>query len=42
MIGDHQNYFIIEIGHITEKGSGDFRRLAASQASVKDHQLMLM
>ena len=39
MSGDHSNYFIIEIGHNTEKSPGNLRRLAATQTSVKDHQL---
>ena len=39
--GDHLNYSIIEIDQNTEKSSGDLR-LAVTQTSVKEHQLMLM
>ena len=35
-----QNDYIIEIGHYTEKSPGDFRWLAVTQTSVKEHQLM--
>ena len=40
--GDHPNNSIIEIGHNTEKSSGDSRRLAVTQAPVEDHQLSLV
>ena len=40
--GDHPNYNIIENGQNTEKSLGDLRRLAVTQAPVKDHQLKLM
>ncbi len=40
--GDHPNHSIIKIGQNTEKSSGDLRRLAGAQTSVKDHQLTLM
>ena len=36
------NYYIIEIGQITEKRPGDLRGLAVSHTPVKDHQLALM
>ena len=39
---DHPNYCIIEIYQNTEKSSGDLRRLAVTQISVKDHQLTLI
>ena len=42
MSWDHPNYCIIEINQNTEKSSGDLRRLAVSQTSVKYHQLKLM
>ena len=42
MSGDHPNYNIIENGQNTEKSPGDLKRLAVTQTSVKDHQLMLM
>ena len=40
--GDHPNYSIIKIGRYTEKSPGDFRTLAVTQTSVKDHQLTLI
>ena len=40
--GDHPNYYIIENGQNTEKSPGDLRRLAVTQAPVKNHQLTLM
>ena len=40
--GDHPNYYIIEIGHNTEKSFGDLRRLAVAQTPVKDHLPKLM
>ena len=40
--GDLPNYYIIEIGQNTEKSPGDLRRLAFTQAPVKDHQLSIM
>ena len=40
--GDYPNYYIIENGQYTKKSPGDLRRLAVTQAPVKDHQLMLM
>ena len=39
---DHPNYNIVEIGQNTYKSPGDLRRLAVTQASVKDYQLMLV
>ena len=36
------NHCIIEINQNIEKSSGDLRKLAVNQTSVKDHQLMLM
>ena len=42
MSGDHPNYYIIENGQNTEKSPEDLRRLAITQAPVKDHQLTLM
>ena len=39
--GDHPNYSIIEIGQNTEKSPRDLRKLAVTQTSVKDYQLML-
>ena len=41
MSGEHP-YYIIENGRNTEKSLGVLRRLAVTQTSVKDHQLMLM
>ena len=38
---DHQNCCIIEIGQNTEMSPGGLRRLAVTQAPVKDHQLTL-
>ena len=38
--GNHPNNSIVEIGHNTEKSSGDLRILALTQTPVKDHQLM--
>ena len=40
--GDHPNYYVIEIGHNTEKSPGVFRRLTITQTSVKDQQLTLI
>ena len=40
--GDYSNYCISDIGQNTEKSPGDLRRLAVTQASMKDHQLKLM
>ena len=40
--GDCSNYSIIEIGHNTEKSSGDLCRLAFTQTPVENHQLTLM
>ena len=40
--GDHPNDRTVKIGQNTEKSHGDLRRLAFTQTSVKDHQLMLM
>ena len=42
MSGGHPNYYTIEIGQNTEKSSGDLKRLALNQTSVKYHQLKLM
>ena len=39
---DHPNDSIIKNGQNSEKGPGNLRRLAVTQAPVKDHQLMLM
>ena len=39
---DNPNYYIIEIGQNTKKSPRDLKRLAVTQTSVKDHQLMLM
>ena len=39
--GNHPNYHIVEISKNTEKSPGDLR-LAVTQTSVKDHQLMVM
>ena len=41
-IGDHPNYYIIEIGQNTENSLGDLRRFAVTQTPAKDHQLTLM
>ena len=40
--GDHRDNSIIENGQNTEKSPGNLRRLAVTQTTVKDHQLMLM
>ena len=40
--GDYPTYYIIETGQNTEKSPGDLRRLAVTQTSVKDNQLMLI
>ena len=40
--GDHLNYCIIKISQITEKGSGDLRRLAVTHTHVKNYQLTLV
>ena len=37
--GDHPNYYIIENSQITEKSSGDLKRLAVNQTPVKVSQL---
>ena len=42
MNGDQPKYCISEISQDTEKSPGDMRRLAITQTSAKDHQLMLM
>ena len=39
---DHPNYSIVRIGQNTEKSPGDMRRLAVTQARMKDHQLTLV
>ena len=39
---DHPNNCFIAIGQNTKKSPGDFRKLAATQTSVKDYQLTLM
>ena len=36
--GDCPNYRIIEIGQYTEKSPGDLRRLAVTNANVKNSQ----
>ena len=36
--GDYPNYYSIEIGQITEKNPGDFRRLAVAQTLLIEHQ----
>ena len=38
---DLSNYNIVKIVQNTEKSSGDLKRLAVTQNSVKDHQLIL-
>ena len=38
--GDHLNYNIVKIDQNTEKSPGDLRRLAVTQISVKNHQLI--
>ena len=40
--GDRPNYCTIENGNNSEKSPGDYRRLAATQTPVKNHQLTLM
>ena len=40
--GDHPNYSIVKIGQNTEDNPGDFRRLAATQTPVIDHQVLLV
>ena len=40
--GDHPNHSIIKIGQNTEKSSGDLRRLAVIQTSVRNHRLTLV
>ena len=40
--GDNPNYSSIENGQNTEKSPGDLRRLAVTQAPVKDDQLKLL
>ena len=40
--GDHPDYNILMIGQNTEKSPGDLRRLAITQAPVKDYQLTLV
>ena len=37
-VEDHPNYYIIENGENTEKSSGNLRRFAVTQTSVKGHQ----
>ena len=37
-IREHPNYYIIENGQNTEKCPGDMRKLAVTQAPVKDHE----
>ena len=39
--GDHPNDSIIENGQSTEKSPGNLRRLAVTQTSMKDNQLIL-
>ena len=39
--GNHPNYYIIEINQNTEKSPGDWRMLAVTQTSVKEHPLTL-
>ena len=39
---DYPNYNIIKIVQNTEKSPGDLGRLAVTQTSVKNHQLILM
>ncbi len=39
---DHPKYSIIEIAQNPETSPGDLRRLAVTQAPVKNHQLILM
>ena len=39
---DHPDYSIVEIGQNTEKSPVDLKRLAVTQTTVKDHQLMLV
>ena len=39
--GDHTNYSIIKVDQNTEKCPGDLRRLAVTQALVRNHQLTL-
>ena len=40
--GDHPSYSIIKISQKTEKNPGHLRKLAVTQMSVKNHQLMLV
>ena len=40
--GDCPKYSIVEIGQNTEKSPGSFKRLAATQTLVENHQLKLM
>ena len=40
--GNHADYSVVEIGLNTEENPRDLRRLAVTQAPVKDHQLTLM
>ena len=40
--GDHLDYIIVEIGQNSEKSSGDLKRLAVTQTSVKNYQQTLM
>ena len=40
--GDHPKYKIIKIGQNNEKRPGHLWRLAVTQTSVKEHQLMLV
>ena len=39
---DHPNHNITKISQNTEKNLGDLKRLAVTQAPVKDHQLILV
>ena len=39
---EHPNYNILKIGQNTEKNPKVERRLAATQTSMKDHQLTLV
>ena len=39
---NHLNYYTIEIGQNTEKSPGELRRLAVTQTTVENHQLMMV
>ena len=41
-IGDHLNYWIVDSDQNSEKSPGGLRKLAVTQAHVKDHQLKVM